>query len=152
MHYAVFRTTQNIKQKNDLMGRYRQRFAEEWEKWLGIGAGITALLMLFNPDGLWRWQILFLLLAIALAPLLTDLFLALRKPFTEYPGKHLIGQTATLDEPIVDGKGSIRLDNQLWQLAGMDTSAGTEVRVIAINDRTLYVTPLAGRPAERPGL
>ena len=44
----------------------------------------------------------------------------LQRLFTEYPGKHFIGQVITLEEGIVDGKGNIRLDNQAWQLAGSD--------------------------------
>jgi membrane protein implicated in regulation of membrane protease activity len=141
-HYMVFRTTQNIKQKNDLLTRYKQRFANGWEKWLGIGAGITGLLMLLNPDGIWRWQIVLILLGILCAPLLADLFAALKHPFTEYPGKQLIGQILTLEQAMIDGKGSIRLDNQTWQLAGTDCPAETKVKVIAINDRTLYITPV----------
>jgi membrane protein implicated in regulation of membrane protease activity len=141
-HYAVFRTTQNIKNKNGLVKQYQQRFMAGWEKWLGIGAGMTGLLMLLNPDGLWRWQFLLVVVGVLLAPLLADLFTSLKKVFTEYPGKQLIGQVVTLEQPIVDGAGNIRLDNQEWQLAGVDCPAGTQARIIAINDRTLYITPL----------
>lgn len=141
-HYAVFRTTQNIKSKNGQVKQYQQRFMAGWEKWLGIGAGMTGLLMLLNPDGLWRWQFLLVVVGVLLAPLLVDLFTSLKKVFTEYPGKQLIGQVVTLEQPIVEGAGNIRLDNQEWQLTGIDCPAGTQARIIAIKDRTLYITPL----------
>lgn len=141
-HYAVFRATQNIKQKDGVFARYKQRFLNSWETWLGIGAGITGLFMLLNPDSLWRWQLLLILLAVLLAPLIADLLHSLKKVFTEYPGKHFIGQVITLKQPIEDGKSSIRLDNQEWNLEGTDCPTGTQVKVIAIKDRTLYIKPL----------
>jgi membrane protein implicated in regulation of membrane protease activity len=142
-HYAVFRATQNLKHKSGLVKQYQQRFATSWETWLGVGAGITGLLMLLNPDGLWRWQFLLVVIVVLLAPFFADLFTSLKKVFTEYPGKQLIGQVITLEQPLVDGTGSIRLDNLEWQLAGTDCPAGTQARVIAINDRILYITPLS---------
>jgi len=142
-HYTVFRTTQHIKNKNGLIKQYQQRFMAGWEKWLGIGAGMTGLFMLLNPDGLWRWQFILILIGVLSAPLLADLWDSLKRVFTEYPGKQLIGQVITLEQAIVDGTGSIRLDNLEWQLAGDDCPAGTQAKIIAINDRTLYITPLS---------
>ncbi len=142
MHYLIFRAAQQFKQKNSLLAYYRERFVANWPKWLGIGAGLTGLMMLLNPDEVWRWQWLWIIACILLAPLLEDMLLVLQKLLTEYPGKHFIGQVISLEEGIVDGKAEVRLENQAWQVAGPDCPAQTRVRVIAINDRTLYVTPL----------
>ncbi len=141
-HYMIFRTTQQLKQKNDLLSYYKQRFMDDWLKWLGIGVGVTGLLMLLNPDGVWRWQLLWIVLAGLLAPLVADFWLGLQKLFTEYPGKQLIGQVLTLEQGIEDGKGTARVDNQTWQISGQDCPAQTQVRIIAINDQTLHVAPL----------
>ncbi len=141
-HYAVFRTMHHLKQKNHGWQHYQQRLRTDWPKWLGMGAGFTGLLLLLNPAGIWRWQLLFVLLSTVMAPWVTDIWASLRKPFTEYPGKQFIGQVLTLEQPIVDGKGSTKLENQLWHLTGADTPAGTQVRVIAIHNRTLYITAL----------
>lgn len=142
-HYTLFRTAQNMKNKSGLLQQYKQQFMAGWEKWLGIGAGITGVLMLLNPEGIWRWQLLLVVLGILLAPLMADLLGTLKRALTEYPGKQLIGQVVTLEQAIVEGSGSIRLDNQEWQLAGVDCPAGTPVRIIALKDRTLYITPLS---------
>lgn len=142
-HYTVFRATQNLKHKQGWFNQYKQRFTGSWETWLGIGAGLTGLLMLLNPDGIWRWQFLLVVLGVLAAPLLADLLGELKKVFTEYPGKQFIGQVVTLEQAMVEGAGSIRLDNQEWQLAGADCPAGTQARIIAIKDRTLYITPLS---------
>ncbi|OQX15856.1 MAG: hypothetical protein BWK73_05600 [Thiothrix lacustris] len=141
-HYTVFRTTQHLKNKHGLVKQYQQRFFAGWEKWLGVGAGITGLFMLLNPDGLWRWQFALILISVLIAPLLATAWHSLKKVFTEYPGKQLIGQVITLEQAMVDGTGSIRLDNLEWQLAGDDCPAGAQAKIIAINDRTLYITPL----------
>jgi membrane protein implicated in regulation of membrane protease activity len=142
LHYLIFRAAQQFKQKNSLLIYYRERFTATWPKWLGIGAGLTGLMMLFNPDEVWRWQWLWVIAFVLLAPLLEDMLLVLQKLLTEYPGKHFIGQVISLEEGIIDGKAEVRLENQVWQVAGSDCSPQTRVRVIAINDRTLYVTPL----------
>lgn len=142
MHYMVFRAAQQFKQKHSLLAYYRQRFMADWPKWLGVGAGVTGLMMLFNPAEVWRWQWLWILICVLLAPLLEDMLLILQKLLTEYPGKHFIGQVITLDEGIADGKAEVRLESQMWQVAGSDCPPQSRVRIIAINDRTLYVTPL----------
>ncbi|MEZ5452184.1 MAG: NfeD family protein [Thiothrix sp.] len=142
-HYTVFRTTQNLKNRNGLLKQYQRRFMGGWEKWLGIGAGLAGVLMLLNPDSLWRWQLFLVVLGVLGAPLLADLWAELKKVFTEYPGKQFIGQVITLEQALVEGSGNIRLDNQEWQLSGTDCAAGTRVRVIAIKDRTLFITPVS---------
>lgn len=141
-HYMVFRAAQQFKQQHSLLAYYRQRFVGSWPKWLGIGAGLTGLMMLLNPDEVWHWQWLWILVFVLLAPLFEDMLLILRKLLTEYPGKHLIGQVVTLEEGLVDGKAELRLENQTWQVTGTDCPPQSRVRIIAINDRTLYVSPL----------
>lgn len=147
-HYAVFRATHNLKQRSDVFQRYKERLKTNWDQWLGVGAGLAGLLLLFNPEDLWRWQLVFLLLGLVLGPLLADFWDSLRRPFTEYPGKQYIGQALILDQPLVKGKGSIKLDNQVWQLSGQNCPAGSQVRVIAISDRTLYITLLNRAPED----
>lgn len=140
-HYMVFRAAQQFKQKNSLITYYRQRFIVDWPKWLGIGAGLTGLMMLLNPDEIWRWQWLWIVAGVLFAPLMEDMFSILQKLLTEYPGKHLIGQVITLEGGIVEGRAEVRLENQQWEVAGADCQPQSKVRIIAINDRTLYVTP-----------
>lgn len=141
-HYAVFRATQNLKNPNSWLQQYKQRFKADWQTWVGIGAGVTGLLMLLNPDGFWQWQFVIALASILLAPVLANSWHGMKRIFTEYPGKQFIGQVITVEQAVVDGIGSTRLDNQEWQLAGADCPAGTQARVIAVKDRTLYITPL----------
>lgn len=142
LHYALFRLSQNLQNPNGWWQQYQQRFRADWATWLGLGAVFTALLMLLDPDAVWQWQLLLLVAGTLAAPLLASLWQATKRLFTEYPGKQFIGMAITLEDGIQDGAGTVRLDNQEWQLVGTDCPAGTQVRVIAVKDRTLYTVPL----------
>ncbi|RLQ88458.1 NfeD family protein [Notoacmeibacter ruber] len=45
-------------------------------------------------------------------------------------GDALVGRTATLIEPIVNGYGRARIDDSSWRVAGPDLPAGSTVRIL----------------------
>jgi hypothetical protein len=49
----------------------------------------------------------------------------------------------TLDEPIVDGRGSVKLDDTRWRVSGPDLPAGAHVVVSGVDGSTLEVSPRA---------
>lgn len=49
------------------------------------------------------------------------------------------GRTFTLETPIVNGIGQVRVDDGQWRVAGPDLPAGSCVRVIAVEGATLRV-------------
>lgn len=114
--------------------------------WIGAAALIVgALSLLFWNAAFWAWQLQFLLFAI-LAVVFT---LAGRRfygknvtsdqPYLNRRGKSLIGRTATLHEPISEGRGRIRLDDTWWPVMGPNLPAGTQVKVVAAEGRDLHV-------------
>jgi len=48
-------------------------------------------------------------------------------------GQQYSGRVFTLDEPIVDGVGKVRVDNSVWRIMGPDLPAGAHVRVIGVD-------------------
>lgn len=64
------------------------------------------------------------------------------EPFLNQRGASLVGRTATLHEPIREGRGRIRLDDTLWQVMGPDLPVGTQVKVVSSNGRDLTVEPV----------
>jgi membrane protein implicated in regulation of membrane protease activity len=52
-----------------------------------------------------------------------------------------IGRMLTLDGPIVDGRGRVKVDDTVWLVAGPDLPAGTHVRVIGAENTVLRVEP-----------
>jgi membrane protein implicated in regulation of membrane protease activity len=51
----------------------------------------------------------------------------------------LIGQTFTLEAPIVDGSGRIRVGDSSWRVTGPSAPAGASVRVVRVEGATLVV-------------
>ena len=55
---------------------------------------------------------------------------------------HMIGREAQLVEPIVDGRGRIRLGDATWLVSGPDLAAGSRVKIVAATGVLLEVMPL----------
>ncbi len=54
-------------------------------------------------------------------------------------GEHYLGRTVTLEEPIVSGRGRVRIDDGFWTVAGEDLPKGASVRVVAVEGTVLRV-------------
>lgn len=115
--------------------------------WIGAAAIVVGVLSLALWDTtFWSWHVqllLFALLSGAFA-LAGRRFYASRNQATDEPnlnrrGESLIGRTATLHEPISEGRGRIRLDDTWWTVMGPDLPAGTQVKVVAASGRDLRV-------------
>ena len=53
----------------------------------------------------------------------------------------LVGQVATLREPIVDGQGRVQIADAYWDVRGPDLPAGARVRVAGADGMHLRVEP-----------
>lgn len=116
--------------------------------WIGLAAlSVGVLSLLFWDTAFWVWQLQALLFAaFAVISTLIGRRLTLRnsktdEPFLNQRGASLVGRTATLHEPIREGRGRIRLDDTTWRVMGPDLPAGTQVRVVSSNGRDLTVEP-----------
>jgi inner membrane protein len=56
-------------------------------------------------------------------------------------GDVMIGKTMVLDEPILRGRGRVKLGDGSWTVTGPDMAAGTRVRVAAVDGTELRVEP-----------
>jgi len=115
--------------------------------WLGVAAGIVGSVVFFVPDLDWKFQLaLFAVLAVVsvalsrrylkVHPLDTD------RPMLNRRGQSYVGRTFTLDQPITDGHGHLRIDDTRWRIAGQDLPVGAKVRVTSATGVTLNVEPL----------
>jgi membrane protein implicated in regulation of membrane protease activity len=113
--------------------------------WLGIAALIVGLLT-FTINWSWQTQIIvFAILSIAMVPLWrhfskrnekpTD------KPFLNKRAQGLIGRVFTLEKPIVDGAGTVKIDDTVWRVSGSDAPAGSRVKIIHADGASLRVGP-----------
>lgn len=115
--------------------------------WIGLGAIATGILslILWNAD-LWIWQVqLVVFAALSVASILAGRKLVLRKgdksdePLLNQRTASLVGRTATLETPITEGRGRVRLDDTWWSVIGPDLPAGTRIRITAAHGRDLHV-------------
>lgn len=117
--------------------------------WIGIAAIITgALSLLLWGEAFWVWQVQWLVFAVLslVAAILGRRIVsrsdtASDQPYLNLRGQSLVGRTATLEHPIAEGRGRIRLDDTMWSVQGPDLPIGTRVRVTASNGRDLTVEP-----------
>lgn len=113
--------------------------------WIGIAALIvgSASLLLWDVS-VWNWQVqvlVFLALALVSAyvgkKIVRDREGMSDQPLLNRRNAQQIGRTATLSEPIKEGRGRIKLGDTVWRVSGPDLPAGTQVRVVAAGDTDL---------------
>ena len=112
--------------------------------WLGLAALLVGLLsFVFNPS--WQAQLLmFAVFSVAAVPLWRRFALksgaaSLSNPFLNRRTDALVGREFTLEKPIVDGTGTVRIDDTIWRVAGPDAPAGSRVRVVRADGASLTV-------------
>jgi membrane protein implicated in regulation of membrane protease activity len=112
--------------------------------WIGIAAGVVGAVLYVAPTLTWEYQ--FILFSIASVgsivawrawrqahPVTSD------EPTLNRRGAQYIGRVFTLDAPIVNGVGKIRVDDSTWKIEGADCPAGTKIRVSGIENTVLKV-------------
>jgi membrane protein implicated in regulation of membrane protease activity len=111
--------------------------------WLGLAALLVGMLsFVIHPS----WQLQFLMFA-AFAAAAVPLWrrLAQQKPgensnpFLNKRADALVGRVFTLDKPIIDGAGTVRIDDTIWRVAGPDAPAGSRVKVVQADGASLTV-------------
>ena len=119
--------------------------------WIGLAAvivGCLSLLLWGTP--IWGWQVQFLSFAVisVIAAIVGRRMMSRYGDETDQPllnqrGASLVGRTATLSEPIQEGRGRIRIDDTLWVVQGPDLPVGTQVRITESTGRELRVEAVA---------
>jgi membrane protein implicated in regulation of membrane protease activity len=112
--------------------------------WLGLAAIATGLLdAVFGLP----WQASGLIFAASASAIviLGRMIARSAKPsdpqsaFLNQRGQSLIGSVFTLEAPIKDGEGRIKVGDSSWRVTGADRFAGAKVRVVRIEGSTLVV-------------
>ena len=112
--------------------------------WLGVAAGIVGVVLLAIPDLGWQMQLL-LFAVLSVVSIAVGRFWLKRHPIaTDLPtlnrrGEQYIGRVFTLEEPIVNGNGKIRVDDTTWKIRGDDRSVGEKVRISGVDGTVLLV-------------
>jgi membrane protein implicated in regulation of membrane protease activity len=113
--------------------------------WLAVAAGVVGLVLSVFPAMAWQIQLVlfagFSVLSIFLGrrylkrhPIATD------EPTLNKRGHQYLGRVFTLDQPIVNGVGKLKVDDTIWKIGGLDCPGGTKVRVSGVDGVVLLVT------------
>jgi inner membrane protein len=111
--------------------------------WLGLAAvimGIVASTIALS----WQVQLIgFAVLALVLVPAWRHFATKVEKPaespFLNRRAEGYVGRVFTLDKPIIDGSGAVRIDDTIWRVSGPDCPAGSRVRVAGTDGANLLV-------------
>ena len=112
--------------------------------WLGVSAIITAVVTLIAPDMAITYQVL-IFAVLSVITVLTGRRWMVRlnersdQPMLNRRGEQYIGQKYTIDQPIRNGRGRIRVADSMWNVKGPDMPAGANVRVTGLDGATLVV-------------
>ena len=114
--------------------------------WLGVAAILVGLIS-FVID--WNWQeqgVGFVILAVASLVMWWRLIRPARRdedasdqPFLNRRAQGFVGREFTLEKPIVDGAGTVRMGDTVWRVTGPDCAAGSRIRIARAEGATLFV-------------
>lgn len=116
---------------------------------LGIAAAITAAMIFALPD-------LPVAAQIAAFAVWSGIAVAIgRRWYRDYPVEttdpllnnragRMVGQTVTVEAPIVGGHGRVRVGDGSWPARGPDAAPGERLRIVAVEDGVLLVDHPAG--------
>jgi membrane protein implicated in regulation of membrane protease activity len=112
--------------------------------WLGLAALLVGLVsFVLHPS--WQTQLLmFAGFAAAAVPVWRRLArgnsaASASNPFLNKRADALVGRVFTLERPIIDGSGTVRIDDTIWRVAGPDAPAGSRVRIVQADGANLTV-------------
>lgn len=112
--------------------------------WLGLAAAIVGIILAAFPGMNWETQLVIFSIFSVLSIILWFKYGKNRGAESDRPtlnkrGEQYVGRTFTLNEPIIDGIGKIKVDDSSWRIAGDDAEIGEKVKVVGIESTTLKV-------------
>lgn len=115
--------------------------------WFGIAAMIVGTISLaFWDSAIWPWQLqitVFAALAV-ISGYMGKRYIGDRQNESDEPllnqrTESLIGRIATLEEPMENGRGRIRLDDTSWVIEGPDLKSGQKIKIVSASSNRLKV-------------
>lgn len=112
--------------------------------WMGIGAAIAGLVLLLAPQLVWQWQaIIFSTFSLAAIGVWRTYVkrhsLFADERFIRNSAEKLLDRIFTLNEPINNGLGQLRVEDMTYTIEGDDMPGGSQVRVVGFDATALRV-------------
>ena len=115
--------------------------------WMGESAFVVGAVLWLFPSLSFEYQVLLFSVLSVLSIAVFRRFLRTNPIQTDRPllnqrAAQYVGRVFTLAEPIVNGRGKIRVDDSTWRVEGDDCPAGARVRVTDAEGVVLRVAPV----------
>jgi membrane protein implicated in regulation of membrane protease activity len=112
--------------------------------WLAIASAVVGGIVWLVPAMGWEYQLLLFSVLSVVSILIWRRYFRTQPAQTDQPalnrrGEQYVGRVFTLDEPIVNGLGKIRVDDSTWKIAGGDCESGARVKVVGVEGTLLRV-------------
>lgn len=119
--------------------------------WLGVAAGVVGLILLAWPAMSFPLQLLAYAAFSVLSVFIWFRWMKTQPTATDMPGlnrraEQHIGRLAPVVEPLVNGRGRIKLGDSTWAVTGPDLPAGHMVEIIGAEGALLRVKPVDDQP------
>ncbi len=113
--------------------------------WFGMAAIVVGFLAL-AIDIDWQVQIFIFAVLSVVTALLARRFLSPENTTTDEPGlnergSYYVGRIVVVADPIVNGRGRVRVGDSLWSASGPDMATGARARVTRVDGTVLVVEP-----------
>ena len=114
--------------------------------WMGVSALVLGVIAWLIPAMGWEMQLMLFAVLSLVAIVGWRIYQRKHPDETDQPslnrrGEQYIGRVFTLETPIENGFGKVRVGDTLWRVKGGDLAAGTKVRVTAADGIVLVVEP-----------
>jgi membrane protein implicated in regulation of membrane protease activity len=114
--------------------------------WLGLAAGLVGVVMLFTHLDIGLQFALFAVLSLALG-VFARMVLRYGVSVTDRgtlnkAGNRFTGQVVEVAEPIVNGRGKVKIGDTFWNAIGPDAATGARVRVKGSKGAVLVTEPV----------
>ena len=118
--------------------------------WLAIAAAAVGFVMLLVPGLDWQYQIIIFSGLSVSSIALFRRYQRHNPPATDQPalnrrGEQYIGRIFTLQEPITNRVGVLRVEDTTWRITGDDLPAGARVVVVGVDGVILKVARQPGQ-------
>ncbi len=117
--------------------------------WVGLSAFVVGAIAALLPFFTWQYQLFLFSVLSVVSVVLWRIYLNKHPIKTDRPllnrrSAQYIGRVFTLEEPIVNRRGKIKVDDSTWKIAGEDCPAHTQIKVVSVNGVVLQVERLEG--------
>jgi membrane protein implicated in regulation of membrane protease activity len=112
--------------------------------WFGVSAVVVGIVALIFPALAWQAEVIgFLVLAVVLVIVGRRYYSGglgrIRPTGLNERAQNLVGRETVLSEPVVDGRGRIRVDDTVWRVTGPDMPSGSRVKVAGADGSVLRI-------------